>query len=217
VHYSTDYVFDGTKDGPYAETDHPVPLGVYGRSKAIGDAAVLASGAPHLVLRIAWVYGQRPGNFMTTMLKLFGERETVRVVDDEIGGPTWCRDVADATVRTLAALSPGGELGSPEGLASRVARAGGVYHLSPAGFTSWHGFATEIAALAAASASVPMQLRRLEPIPAHEWVSAADRPRNSRLDSGRLLGELGVSIPDWREGLSRCFAGLARRSSPAHR
>lgn len=130
VHYSTDYVFDGAKGTPYLEADQPAPLGVYGRSKLEGERRVAAAGGRHVILRTSWVYGPRGQNFLLTMLRLFAERDEVRVVDDQIGAPTTSRFVAEATVRVIAASPP--------------AERGGVFHVTAGGRTSWHGFAQRI-------------------------------------------------------------------------
>lgn len=183
VHYSTDYVFDGTKAGPYTEEDVPNPLSVYGRSKLEGERAVRASGCRHLILRTSWVYASRGHNFLLTMLRLGAERPELRVVGDQRGAPTWARDIADATVRLLA--------DPPAGL----------FHLTAAGATTWYGFACEIMRLAGLTPLV-------HPIRSDEYPAAARRPANSVLDTGRLRAAAGIVMPAWDESLVRCLAEI---------
>ncbi len=209
VHYSTDYVFDGEKAAPYEEADRTAPLNVYGRTKLLGERGLRASGAAHLIFRVAWVYGSGPANFLATMLKLFAERDTVRVVADELGAPTWSRDIARGTIAALRAVG-----GDPRGwtrsrLASALRERGGLYHLAPSGETSWYGFAAEIRRLAEASDAFTTRVSSLVAIPAREWPSAARRPRNSRLSSGALASALGVRLPDWRNGVESCLREIA--------
>jgi dTDP-4-dehydrorhamnose reductase len=190
VHYSTDYVFDGAKREPYDENDAPNPLNVYGRTKLAGERAVRASGARHLILRTSWVYGARGNNFLLTISRLAAERDELKVVDDQIGAPTWCRDIATATAAILA---------------RRQDKAGtfdGIYNLSAHGSTSWHGFAAEILAHAAAKPKA-----RLAPIPTSGYPSAAARPLNSVLSHDKVKNTFGVDLPDWRAGLAACLAG----------
>jgi dTDP-4-dehydrorhamnose reductase len=196
VHYSTDYVFDGTKAGPYVESDAPNPLSVYGRTKLEGERAVGASGCRHLTLRTSWVYGARGRNFLLAMLRLARERPGLRIVDDQVGAPTWCREIAAATASLLA---------RPE-LAARGAE--GLYHLTASGATSWFGFAQAIF-------TSPEMVRlgvtppALEAIPASAHPAAARRPSNSRLDCGKLLDRAGVRLAPWDEALARCLAEAA--------
>jgi dTDP-4-dehydrorhamnose reductase len=193
VHYSTDYVFDGEKAGPYTEADTPNPLSVYGRSKLEGERAVIASGCRHLTLRTSWVYGTRGRNFLLTMLRFAGEGRALRVVDDQIGAPTWCREIGDATAALLARP----DLAAPG--------ADGLYHLSADGFTSWFGFAR---AIVDSPELVRLGIARptLEAIPTSEYPTPARRPRNSRLDCGRLESGAGLRLAPWDEALRRCMA-----------
>jgi dTDP-4-dehydrorhamnose reductase len=177
VHYSTDYVFDGTKPAPYVEEDEPNPLNVYGASKLAGERAIAASGCRHLILRTSWVYGPRGANFYLTMLRLARERPELRVVDDQVGAPTSSLAIARATAQLLR---PG---------------AHGLYHLSAAGRTSWCGFARAI--LGRAGIATPVVAIRTEDYPA-----PAKRPRNSRLDCSRLRADFGVALAPWEEGLA---------------
>ena len=202
VHYSTDYVFDGEKDGPYVEDDAPRPLGAYGRSKLAGEQAVRTSGAPHLVFRTSWIYAARGRNFLLTLLRLAREREELRVVSDQFGAPTWAREVADATARVLARCAA-----EPDGPARAIGRLGGLYHLTAAGRTSWHGFASAILEHVARLPGV--RAKRVTPIPTREYPTPAARPRNSVLSNARLAQHFGVTLPDWSASLPLCLAEAA--------
>jgi dTDP-4-dehydrorhamnose reductase len=193
VHYSTDYVFDGAKDGPYAEDDPTGPLGVYGATKLAGEEAIQATGGRYLIFRTSWVYGRRGGNFLLTMQRLMRERPELKVVDDQIGAPTWSRLIAEATAQVLSqCLSPARAADRPQPW--------GTYHLTCAGETSWYGFAGAIAEL------TPMETRpRLTPIPGSGYPTPARRPANSRLDNGRLERVFGLRLPHWREALELCL------------
>jgi dTDP-4-dehydrorhamnose reductase len=191
IHFSTDYVFDGRKPGAYQEQDAPNPLGVYGRSKLAGERAVAAVGGPHLILRTSWVYSGHGRNFLLTLQRLLHERDEVKVVDDQIGAPTWAGDLADATARLLERWQQG------------EAGAWGLYHLTAAGETSWFGFAQ---AIAERLRSTGERCARLLPIPSSEYPTPASRPLNSRLDSSRLHRHWGIALPDWRDGLDACLA-----------
>ena len=199
VHYSTDYVFDGTKQAAYVESDTPNPLGVYGRTKLEGELAVAAPGAPHLVLRTSWVYGRRGKNFLLTMLALARKREELRVVCDQVGAPTWSRGLAAATAAILAPLAR-----DERGIAEAVRAVSGTYHLTSSGCTSWHGFTEEILALDPRREE--QVCRRVVPIPTVEYPTPARRPTSSRLDCARASERLGVRIPDWRQQLALAMA-----------
>lgn len=191
VHYSTDYVFDGAKPGPYLEDDTPHPLNVYGTTKWEGEQAIRASGVRHLILRTSWVYGTRGHNFLLTMQRLMREREELRIVDDQIGAPTWSRLIAEATALILTqCLSPARGADRPEPW--------GTYHLTCAGETSWYGFAQAIAELEGLGT-------RLIPIPSSEYPTPAQRPANSRMDNGKLERTFGLRLPHWREALRLCL------------
>ncbi|MBZ0091878.1 MAG: dTDP-4-dehydrorhamnose reductase [Sulfuricellaceae bacterium] len=191
VHYSTDYVFDGTQPGAYTEQDTPKPQSVYGQSKLAGEQAVQASGCAHLILRTSWVYGGRGKNFLLTMLRLAREKEELSVVDDQIGAPTWSRLIAETTAQILAQRQ------------SSSFR-DGLYHLTAAGETSWHGFAQAIFAAARLE-----RLPRLRPIPSSEYPLPAPRPKNSVLANDKLLQNFGLAMPHWQQGLSLCLEGMA--------
>lgn len=184
IHYSTDYVFDGTGDRPYREEDPTAPLGVYGASKRAGEEAIDHSGAPHLIFRTAWAYGVRGGNFLLTMLRLARERDELRVVSDQRGTPTPAWLIADVTAEVIASHP----------------QAGGVIHLTAAGETSWHGFAEAILAGAHRRGLIP-RLPRVLPIPSSAYSTRASRPAYSRLDTGKLEALLGRPMPAWETGL----------------
>lgn len=190
VHYSTDYVFDGTKQGAYAETDATCPINVYGHSKLAGEQAIAAAGIPHLILRTSWVYGMRGKNFLLTMLRLAAERDTLRVVADQRGAPTWSRTIADGTAAILAQARGGGP--------DWWERNSGIYHLSGQGETTWHGF-TEAIVTAAGLAC------KIEPITSAEYPVPAKRPVNSVMSSEKLMSNL-CNLPHWHDALRLCLA-----------
>lgn len=192
VHFSTDYVFDGRKATPYTEADVPNPLGVYGATKLAGEQAVVRAGAPHLILRTSWVYGRRGRNFLLTMQRLLRERDTLAVVDDQFGAPTWSRLVAEATALVLARW-----LDRPDQTATS-----GIYHLSCGGRTSWHGFT---AAIRAHLAEPDVKLAGLTVISAAGYPTPAARPANSQLDGDKLAATFGVRLPDWETALALCL------------
>jgi dTDP-4-dehydrorhamnose reductase len=200
VHYSTDYVFDGAKDGPYCEGDQPNPLNVYGRTKLAGEQAVQASGAPHLILRTSWVYGARGQNFLRAMLRLAGEREVLNVVDDQIGAPTWSRMIAEATAQLL------GRMRARDG-SFHLRKAAGLYHLTAAGATSWYGFARAIVF------NGPLRDERkaqeVRPIRTADYPTAARRPANSCLDCTALRRSFGIGLPNWEISLQQVMEELS--------
>jgi len=188
VHYSTDYIFDGTKTSPYVEVDAPNPLGAYGRSKLEGDRAVKASGVDHLVFRLCWVYGARGQNFMLTMQRLARERETLRVVGDQFGCPTWSRMIAETTVLALKQALVG---------ADRSA-CNGEYHLAAGGQANWHEFASRIIEL---MPEAERKCHAVERITTAEYPTPAKRPAYSVLDCGKLQKTFGLRLPDWEASL----------------
>jgi dTDP-4-dehydrorhamnose reductase len=193
VHFSSDYVFDGTAARPYREDDAPSPLGVYGRSKRAGELEVLRSGAAALVLRTSWVYGPCGKNFLLTLRRLALADAPLRIVADQIGAPSYCGDVALAVTTLLAMLAP-----HP---AAALGERGGVYHLSNAGQVSWHGFASAILSLDPALVSV--RERTVHAITTQEYPAAARRPPYSVLDNTRIACTFGVVLQDWRAALRR--------------
>jgi dTDP-4-dehydrorhamnose reductase len=192
VHFSTDYVFDGSKSGAYTEADMPNPLGVYGASKLAGEQAVLAAGIPYLILRTSWVYGLRGRNFLLTMQRLARERDSLAVVDDQVGAPTWSRLIAEATALVIARWLD----------RSEQTATSGIYHLTCDGRTSWHGFT---AAILAHLAQTDEKLARLTAIPTAGYPTPAARPANSQLNSDKLAATFGVRLPDWESALALCL------------
>ncbi|WP_175044211.1 dTDP-4-dehydrorhamnose reductase [Burkholderia lata] len=194
VHYSTDYVFDGTKAGAYVETDATNPQNVYGLTKLEGEQAIAATGCAHLILRTSWVYGRRGKNFLLTMLKLGSERPELRVVADQVGAPTWSKTIATATAHVVAQALAADD-------ADWWARRSGVYHFTAAGATSWHGFAEAIFAEAMGE-----RAPKVLPIPASDYPVPAKRPSNSRLSHDKLSEAFGLRLPDWADALKLCLS-----------
>lgn len=190
IHYSTDYVFDGNKNGPYTEDDVPHPLNVYGRTKLEGERAIQAVGAPHLIFRTSWVYGARGKNFLLTILRLARERDELRIVDDQFGAPTWSRLIAEATAQVVAQLPVPGE--------SWDVGMSGIYHLTAKGRTTWFGFAKDILAHVPGS---PKRVPHLMPIATQEYPTPAKRPKNSVLSCVRLRTRFRLEAPEWETGL----------------
>lgn len=198
VHYSTDYVFDGTEKRPYVENDAPNPLNIYGKTKLAGERAIQAAGVPHLILRTSWVYGARGRNFLLTILRLALERDELKIVDDQVGAPTWSRLLAEQTSQIVAQFfSP---LCRP---AVSLADISGIYHATPAGSTSWHGFAEKI--LEGASRQAIQASPKLTPIPTSEYPLPATRPRNSCLSNEKMARTFGLAVPAWEESLALCL------------
>ena len=190
IHYSTDYVFDGSKSAPYDEDDTPSPLSVYGRSKLAGELAITAVAGEHLILRTSWVYSLHGRNFLLTMQRLLQQRAQLKVVDDQVGAPTWAATIA-ASTRALIERWQSGQAG-----------AWGTYHLTAQGETSWFGFAQAIGEQLKARG---LPCAELLPIPSRDYPTPAKRPLNSRLDCSRLAREWQVSQPHWHDALIDCL------------
>jgi len=186
VHYSTDYVYDGSKSSPWVETDVPNPLNVYGETKLAGDEAIAAVDGEYLILRTSWVYGARGSNFLLTMLRLAKDLPELRIVDDQTGSPTTSECIAQATAQIIAQVTAPGA----GGLAGRS----GVYHLTSSGATTWFGFAS---AFLLRQAACP----KLTPIPSSEYPVPAKRPVNSVLNCERVAQAFGVHMPAWEDAL----------------
>jgi len=199
VHYSTDYVFDGQKTGPYVEEDAANPLGVYARTKRMGEMAIEDSGCAFLILRTSWVYGAHGHNFLLTMLRLANTTPALRVVADQLGVPNWSRMIAQATGAILLAL-PGDS--DPRG---------GLYNLTASGQVSWHGFAEAIVRRGSELGLCPRV--PVVPISTSEYPTATRRPRNSVLANEKLRTAFGISIPDWQSCLHWCMDDLAAARS----
>ncbi|MDP2794832.1 MAG: dTDP-4-dehydrorhamnose reductase [Sulfurisoma sp.] len=196
IHYSTDYVFDGTKAGTYTEDDPAHPQSVYGRTKYEGEQAIAASGVSHLTLRTSWVFGPHGGNFLKTMLRLARERDELSVVADQVGAPTSAELLADVTAHALRSA-----------LAGRIDS--GLYHLAAAGETSWHGYANAVVTEARAlGAEIKLTPERIKAITTEQYPLPAPRPKNSRLDCGRISRALDLELPDWRWHVRRTLKEL---------
>ena len=191
VHYSTDYVFDGSGSAPRDENAATGPLSVYGRTKLDGEDAIRASGCKHLILRTSWVYAARGGNFARTMLKLAAEREALSVIDDQIGAPTGADLLADITAHAIRA-------------AQRQPQLAGTYHAVAAGETSWHGYACFVIEWARAH-GLPVRVAadQVKAVPTSAYPTAARRPLNSRLDTRKLCSAFGLTLPHWHAGVQR--------------
>jgi dTDP-4-dehydrorhamnose reductase len=198
IHYSTDYVFDGAKEHSYVEHDTPNPLNAYGSTKLAGERAIQATGAPHLILRSSWVYGTRGRNFLLTILRLARERSELKVVDDQVGAPTWARLLAEVTSQIVAQhASPLCRQAIP------ISDVSGIYHAVPAGSTSWHGFAAEI--MKNVSGHAGQTPPKLVPIPTSDYPLPAVRPRNSCLSNEKLARTFGLATPSWEDSLTMCL------------
>lgn len=210
LHYSTDYVFDGTKKVPYNEADSANPINIYGKTKFAGEQAIRSSGVPHLIFRTAWVYSTHGRNFLLTIVRLATEREELRIVSDQVGAPTCAADLAAATCKILAGI---GKRNRGQFVLTEVS---GTYHMSAAGQTTWYEFAQTILEEAVATqhdlawfsdATKRRQLiaRRVIPISTEEFASPTRRPAYSVLSNSHLMQSFGVVLPDWRSQLQRCF------------
>lgn len=198
VHYSTDYVFDGTKNEPYTETDAPNPLSTYGRSKLAGDQGIQAVGVTNYIFRTSWVYSARGQNFLTTMLRLGRERAELSIVNDQIGAPTWARFIAKTTVRVLGKSSVD---------LDKAKETSGLYNLTASGATSWFGFAEAI--FAEVKSAIPdTKVPKLIPIPTTDYPLPAHRPANSRLDASKLAKVFDLTVPNWKTMLIECAGEL---------
>jgi dTDP-4-dehydrorhamnose reductase len=202
IHLSTDYVFDGAKPTPYTEDDTCNPLSVYGRTKLRGEQAVLASGAPALVLRTSWVYAMRGRNFLRTILRLAREREELRIVDDQWGAPTWARSIAAGIAAVVARAGR-----DRATLAASFKARGGLFHMSAAGRTNWHQFAEHFLERIA---DPERRLRTIVPISGREYAAPARRPANSVLDNARLSRAWGIALPPWNVALDWAIANGER-------
>ncbi|WP_027015183.1 dTDP-4-dehydrorhamnose reductase [Comamonas composti] len=196
VHYSTDYVFDGSGSRPWSESDSPAPLSVYGRTKLEGEQLIQASGCKHLILRTSWVYAARGGNFAKTMLRLAQERERLTVIDDQWGAPTGADLLADITAHALRHLRT-----RPED--------GGLYHCVASGETNWHTYASYVIAQARqAQPAMNIKATEIAPVPTSAFPTPAQRPHNSRLDTGRLQATFGLQLPPWQQGVARMLTEI---------
>jgi dTDP-4-dehydrorhamnose reductase len=220
VHFSTDYVFDGSKKTPYVESDPPNPLNAYGRTKLAGEQSIRNSGVAHLIFRTSWVYATHGRNFLLTILRLATEREELKIVADQVGAPTCASDLAEGTTRIVAGMIVGdkSELTFPEG--------SGTYHMTAAGQTTWYEFANAILEearrapqnlpwLATATKGRPLIARRVVPISTEEFHSPTSRPAYSVLSNARVKQAFGIALPDWRFELQSCFSSRPVSAFPS--
>lgn len=191
VHYSTDYVFDGSGTAPWVETDAVAPLSVYGRSKLEGEQRIQASGCLHLIFRTSWVYAARGGNFAKTMLRLAQERESLTVIDDQWGAPTGAELIADVTAHAIRHV-----LQYPQDT--------GLYHLVAQGETTWNAYARYVLEQAReVQPAIALKAQAVQPVPSNAFPMPAQRPYNSRLDTGKLQSTFGLQLPSWQQGVAR--------------
>lgn len=233
IHYSTDYVFDGTKSEPYLESDQPNPLSVYGKTKLQGETAISESGCKHLIFRTSWVYSARGANFVKTMIRLAKERDALNVVADQIGAPTSAALIADVTAAALKRIATGATSVPPqggncvdagEGLIPEVVsgrgsqlswqQVTGTYHLTPTGETSWHGFARYLLAEAQdQGVTLRINPEDLNPITTADYPVAARRPANSRLNTNKLTETFGLRLPQWQAPVKRLITELIQQKT----
>ena len=196
VHYSTDYVFDGSGSEPWLETDTPAPLSVYGRSKLEGEQLIQAACAKHLIFRTSWVYAARGGNFAKTMLRLAQERETLSVIDDQFGVPTGAELLADVSAHAIRQV-----LQRPQDA--------GLYHLAAAGETTWNKYAKHVLAqVEHAQPAIKIVAKEVIAVASSAFPTAAIRPLNSRLNTGKLQSTFGLALPAWQQGVDRMLAEI---------
>jgi dTDP-4-dehydrorhamnose reductase len=196
VHYSTDYVFDGSGSRPWVETDAPAPLSVYGRTKLEGERRIAEAGAQHLILRTSWVYAARGGNFAKTMLRLAQERERLTVIDDQWGAPTGADLLADVTAHAIRHLQ-------------QRPQDAGLYHCVAAGETTWNAYAKYVLAQAQiAQPAIEIKAKEVAPVPTSAFPTPAVRPHNSRLNTGKLQATFGLQLPHWQAGVARMLAEI---------
>ncbi|MFZ2302677.1 MAG: dTDP-4-dehydrorhamnose reductase [Gallionella sp.] len=201
IHYSTDYVFDGSGDKPWLETDATAPLSVYGATKLEGEQLIRQAGCRHLIFRTSWVYGARGGNFARTMLRLARERDSLTVVNDQIGAPTGADLLADVTAHAIRATLQRPELS-------------GLYHMVAAGETSWHGYASFVLDFAKrAGVQLKVAPDSINTVPTRDFPLPAQRPLNSRLDTAKLQSSFGLTLPVWQNGVARMLTEILDKQS----
>jgi len=191
IHYSTDYVFNGNQPTPYTEQDEPDPQNIYGKTKLAGEKAIQAVDVPHLILRTSWVYGLRGKNFLLTMLKLAREREELKVVNDQVGAPTWSRLIAASTAQILSQ--------STQDMIGFLSSNSGIYHLTATGQTSWYDFAKAIFEYDPNPSE--QKLKNLLAIPSEQYPTPAKRPTYSSLDTEKIYNTFGITLPSWQRNL----------------
>jgi dTDP-4-dehydrorhamnose reductase len=199
IHYSTDYVFNGSGVAPWRETDNTAPLNAYGATKLEGEQLIQQSGCRHIIFRTSWVYGARGGNFAKIMLKLAQERDSLKVINDQIGAPTGADLLADVTAHAIQKARH-----SPEMY--------GLYHLVAAGETSWHGYANFVLELVQrAGVELKVTPDKIEPVPTSAFQTPAKRPHNSRMNTEKLRSTFGLHLPNWQTGVSRMLAEILEK------
>ena len=199
IHYSTDYVFDGSGDRPWLETDATGPLSVYGATKLEGEQLIQQSGCRHLIFRTSWVYGARGGNFAKTMLRLARERESLNVIDDQFGAPTGADLLADVTAHAIRSARQRNEIS-------------GLYHLVAGGVISWHGYATFVLDFAQrAGIQLKIAADAIKPVPTTAYPTPARRPLNSRMDSSKLKQSFDLHLPPWQVGVERMLSEVLEK------
>jgi dTDP-4-dehydrorhamnose reductase len=200
IHYSTDYVFDGSGDKPWLETDPVAPLNVYGTTKLEGEQLIRQAGCRHLIFRTSWVYGARGGNFAKTMLRLARERDSLSVINDQIGAPTGADLLADITAHAIRTAQPRPELS-------------GLYHLVAGGVTSWHGYASFVIDFARrAGITLKIAPDAIKPVPTSAFPTPAKRPHNSRMDTTKLQHTFDLYLPAWQTGVTRMLGEVLEKS-----
>lgn len=213
VHYSTDYVFDGSGSQPWLETDATGPLGVYGQTKLEGERGIAASGCLHLIFRTSWVYAARGGNFAKTMLKLAKDRERLTVINDQFGAPTGADLIADVTAHAIRQIKPQLNTTATEAGATTdsndAASLSGIYHLVASGVTTWFDYANHVLGLdSQGQFSSGLAVKEVAPVPSSVFVTAAKRPHNSRLSTAKLQQTFGLNLPVWQQGVNRMLAEI---------
>lgn len=203
VHYSTDYVFDGSKQGPWTEVDEPRPLNYYGASKSAGEKAIRQLGGKHLIFRTSWVYGPHGSNFLLTMLRLARQRDQITIVDDQYGAPTTSIELANATLQVVQGVIAG-QFGASEDWA-------GLYHMTCSGSTTWYGFAQSI--FARAGRLLDGKVLTVSPIASADYPTPAQRPHNSVLSNAKLQARFAVQLPHWETALDKVIEELSQASS----
>jgi dTDP-4-dehydrorhamnose reductase len=199
VHYSTDYVYDGSGDQPWTETDPTGPLSVYGKTKLEGEEAIRASGCQHVIFRTSWVYAARGGNFAKTMLRLAAERDCLNVINDQIGAPTGAELLADVTAHVIRATRQRPDVS-------------GLYNLAADGETSWHGYARFVIEFARqAGVAIKVAPEAIQPVPTSAFPLPAPRPKNSRLDTCKLQNTFGLKLPHWQSGVTRTLTEILEK------
>jgi dTDP-4-dehydrorhamnose reductase len=203
IHYSTDYVFDGLKEGEYLETDEVNPQSVYGKTKALGEAAVRNNAPKHIILRTSWVFGSHGGNFLKTILKLAQERDKLSIVSDQVGSPTSAALLADVTAEIVKQLFEPGAV-----------QKYGTYHLVSEGETSWHGYAQMVVAIAnALEVKTKISSDAIQPIKTADYPLPAPRPANSRLDTTKIKNVFMLTLPSWQDGVEKVVLGLINQKA----